>query len=154
MLVVRRASDDAAVAGQDVHRDDRVVHEAVAEGRGLDPNAGDGAAQRDRLELRDDGGHRSDGERGVGEVDEGRHSLRLDEVGFGIDADDLVEMSEIDGRRTPARAVAKQVRRLLRQPDGGVPRRARRRETVREARRLLGVGGHGPGWYRKARLIG
>ena len=154
MLVVRRAGDDAAVAGQDVHRDDRVVHEAVPKRRRLDADAGDRAAERDRLELRHDGRHRAGGERRVGQVDERRHALGFDDARARVDADDVVEVAEIDARPRTRRAVAKEIRRRLGESDGSLARASRRRDVGQQPRRLRGVRRHDAGGCRNERLIG
>jgi hypothetical protein len=145
MLVVARAGDDASIAGENIHRDNGVVHEAVAKRRRLDPDTRDGSAERDGLELRHDRGHRAGLERRVGKVDERRHALGLDQMRFDIHVQHAVEMREVDARRTPTRAIAEEVGRVLREPDRGAPRSAGPGERSRQPRRLLGVAGHEAG---------
>ena len=145
MLVVGGAGDDAPVAREHVHRDDRVVDEPVAKRRRLDADARDGAAERNRLQLRHDRGHRAGRERGIGEVDERGHALGLDPLRLGIHAQHAVEMREIDARRTPACAIAEEIGRPLGEPDGRAARIAGRGERGRQSRRLLGVPGHEAG---------
>ena len=144
VLVVGRAGDDPAVAGQHVERDDRVVDETAPERRRLDAHAGDRAAQRNRLQLRHHGRHRPLRERRVDEVDVADHALGLDGARRRVDRDDLIEMGEIDRVPAPRRAVAKQVRRRLGDADAGraAGGAGRAGEVRGEAGELVGVGGH------------
>ena len=121
VLVVARADDDAAVAGQHFQRDGRVVHQSVPERGRLDPDAGHRAADGDRLQLRHDAGHRPMRERRRRRARRRSSSLRLSTVcGGGVESDDAIEMLEVDSRRRAPGAVAKQVRRRFGETD---PRR-------------------------------
>ena len=52
VLALGPGRDDLAGAGEDVHLEDRLVGQAAAERRRLDPEPGDRAPERDGLELR------------------------------------------------------------------------------------------------------
>ncbi len=154
VLVVRRARDDAAIAGQDVHGDDRIVHEAVPKRRCLDADAGYRAAKRDRLQLGHDGRHRACGERGVGKIDERRHALGFDKARLRVDANDLVEVAEIDAGSRSRRPVAKEIRCRLGESNGSLAQASRRRKLLQQPRRLRRIRRHGARGCRNARLIG
>ena len=68
VLVVGGGADDAAVAGQDLHLDDRLVRHPVAQRSGLDAQPGDRPAEGDRLELRDHQRHQPVPQRRVAQV--------------------------------------------------------------------------------------
>jgi hypothetical protein len=63
VLILGRAGKHPAVPGEDVHLEQRFVHEPMPERRRFDPDPGRGAAERDRLELRDDRRHHAGCER-------------------------------------------------------------------------------------------
>ena len=116
VLVGRGAGDHASVAEDDVELEHRVVHEAIAVRGRLDADAGDGAAERDGLQLRHDRGHHAVGEALAREILVGNHAFGLDSV--GADREHLVELAHV---KPPARrrgAVAEEVGGLLREPDG------------------------------------
>ena len=85
VLVVGAGGDDLAPGQQHLELEQRVVHEAVAERGRLDAHAGGRAADRDRLQLRHDGGHRAGGERRVDERLVGREPLDVDPAERGVD---------------------------------------------------------------------
>ncbi len=152
VLVVRRAADDLPVGSQHLERMHRIVDESMPERRRLDSDAGDGAAEGDRLELRHDRRHGALRERRVGESLVGNHSLGLDDAGTGVDPDDVGEAREVDPGRAPRRAIAKEVRCPLREARRG--RATGSRELGAQPHRLVGVPRHARGRYRNARLIG
>jgi hypothetical protein len=144
VLVVGRADDDATVACQHVQRNDGIVDEALAERRRLDAHAGDRAAQRDRFQLRHHGRHCALRQRRVDQVGVADHALGLDDAGRRIDPDHLVEMGEVDRVPASRRAVAKEIRRRLRNPDArpAACGPLRCSEIRGETRELVGVGAH------------
>ena len=142
VLVLRRASENAAIARHHVDCGDVVVHEPMAERRGLDAHAGHRAAQRDRLELRHDRGHHAVRERRVGEIDVAHHSLGFDEPGGGVDRKHVIEALEIDRGPRARLAVAEEVRCFLGESDAR-PGPAAGPEFGEEVRLAVGVRDHG-----------
>src|SRR5436309_9026 len=72
----------------------------------------------------------------IDEIDVSRHPFRLDQTGGGIDADGLIEMSEIDFRASWSSAVAKQVGGTLVLSDRG-PRAGGRSGKLGQPPRIL-----------------
>ena len=145
VLAVRRRGDDVAVGEQHVHRAHRLVRQAVPERRGLDAQPGDRAAERDRLELRDDERHDAAGQRGCGERLVGGHALDLGGAGGEVDVDDAGERGGVEPLRLPF-AEAEEVRRLLAQPHAGVgPERAELPDEIVDRRERAGPGTPAPG---------
>ena len=101
VLVVVGGDDDAAVAGQDLQLGDGLVRHAVAQRGGLDAEAGDRAAEGDRLELGHHQRHQLVRERGVAEVLVGGHAPDAGRPGDGIDAQHVAERGDVKLGRAP-----------------------------------------------------
>ena len=116
----------------------------VAERRGLDAEAGDRAAERDRPQLRDDERHQAVGQGRVDEVLVGAHALHVGGAGLDVDRDDAVEAGDVEAGCVRAGARAEEVGGLLGQPHR-LPRRDRgvRRSKARD-RLLMGRGFRSP----------
>ena len=86
-VLLARAGKDFAGAGQDIHLDDGLVRQAVAEARGFHAHAGHRAAQGDGLKLRNDERHEAVRQGGIDQVLVGAHALHIGGAGEGIDLD-------------------------------------------------------------------
>jgi hypothetical protein len=123
VLVVGTRPHDLPVPRQDVHLPDRLVREAVAEGRRLDAESSDGASEGDRLELRYDQRRPMVRQESVDDLLVGGHPLDLGRARVGIDVEHPVERADVEpgGALGPE---AEQVGGGLGQPDrsvGGQP---------------------------------
>jgi hypothetical protein len=78
VLAVRRAVNYTPVGQENVGIDERVVHETIAEGVGLDADADTRAADRDVLELRCDERRDVIGQRVVDDRLEGREAFNVE----------------------------------------------------------------------------
>ena len=117
VLVVGAGHDDLTGPGEDLHLADRLVRQAVAEGRGLDPEPGDRPAEGDGLELRDDQRHRPDRQGRVDEPFVGGHPLHLGDQPLGVDRQDVVELADVQAGHVETLAGAEEVGGALGQPD-------------------------------------
>jgi hypothetical protein len=115
MLVVGPAGHDFTVRQQHLDLRKRVVHEAVEKGRGLDAHPCRGASDRDRLQLRNDGGHQPLVERCRHEVLIGGQALDVDQHARAVDAEHMVEPGQVEWLPSSAVPVPEQVRRALRE---------------------------------------
>ncbi len=117
--------DHAAVAGEDLHLGHRLVRHSAAQRAGLDAQAGDRAAERDRLQLRHDQRHQAVPQGGVGEVLVGRHAADDRRARRRVDAQHAPERRHVEAGRGAAAAEPEQVRRPLGQPDRAAGRNRR-----------------------------
>ena len=117
VLAVGRRDDDLAGAGEDVHLEDRLVGQPVAERRRLDAQPGDRAAEGDRLQLRHDEGHQAVGQGRVDQVLVGRHPLDVGGAGLRVDRDDLVQPRDVEPGAGRVRPGPEEVGGALGQPD-------------------------------------
>ena len=115
VLAVRASDDDLTVAGEDLRLEDRLVRQAGAERRRLDAQAGDGAAQRDRAQLRDDEGHEAVRKGRRDQVLVGRHALHAGGSRDRVEVDDVVQVGDVESRGVRG-ALAEEVRGPLAQP--------------------------------------
>jgi hypothetical protein len=96
VLVVRTRGDDLGRAGEHVHLDHRLVRAAVAVRRRLDAQPGHRAAERDRLELRDDERHEPMTQRRVDEVLVRRHPEHVGGARLRVHRQDAVEAGRVE----------------------------------------------------------
>jgi hypothetical protein len=106
MLVRRRADHDVAIGQQHLQLLDCVVNQAVLERRSLDAEAGDGATDRDRLQLRDGARQQALGQHRHRQRAVAGHALDVDDPGGAVDVEHAVEGADIDLARRLGRAVA------------------------------------------------
>ena len=134
----RPASDDAAIRQRDVHFLHRLVDQAVAEGRGLDADAGHRAANGDGLELRHHARHHAVGQRGVDQGVVGNHPLDVRPAFFRVY---FKHIHQAPGGKAAARgrAIAQQIGERLVQPPFRSAVGAGSRQRVGEGLRSLGV---------------
>ena len=133
VLVVGGGADDAAVAGQDLHLDDRLVRHPVAQRSGLDAQPGDRPAEGDRLELRDHQRHQPVPQRRVAQVLVGGHAADPGGAAGRVDFQHVTEGGDVQPARSrgarrglrDAVAEPEEVRGALGQADGS-PGRQRR----------------------------
>ena len=118
MFVGRRRGQDLAVAGEDVDLENRLMGQAGAEGRALDAESGDRAAEGDRLELWDDQRCEAVRQSGRDEVLVGAHAGDVGGARLGIHRDDPVESGDVQSRMRIGGALTKEVGRLLRKTHG------------------------------------
>ena len=118
VLVVVGGDDNAAVAGEDLHLGDGLVRHAVAQRGGLDAQAGDRAAEGDRLELRYHHRHQLVREGRVAEILVGGHAADAGRPGDRIDAQHVAERGDVEPGRCIRFGVTEpeQVGRVLGQP--------------------------------------
>ncbi len=121
----RRALDDAALAGEDLHFLHRLVHQPVTERRRFDPQAAHRAADRDGLELRHHRRQQAVAQRFLDERGVRRHPLDIGDPALGIDAQHMVERAGVQPVPGSSLAAAEQIGGRLPQPDRDAPRRRR-----------------------------
>ena len=119
VFVVGRAQHDPAVAGEDIHVENRFMDQAVAERACLDPHAGGGATEGDRFQLRYDHRHTALLQCRRGEDIIGDRAFRLDPTGCGIDAEDVIEGPNVERSPRMIGAVAEQIGARFRKSNGG-----------------------------------
>ena len=107
-----------AGTGQDVQLQHRLVRHPVAEGRRLDPQAADGAAQGDGPQLRHHEGGQPVGQGDGDEVLVGAHPLDVRRPRHGVDGDHATQARGVQARRAVRLPAAEQVGGRLGQPDG------------------------------------
>ncbi len=98
-VVARPGGDHLARAGEHVHLRDRLVRQSVAEAGRLDAEAGHGAAERDRAQLRH---HHRDQSVRQGRVDEvlvGAHALHVGGAGRRVDLDHAGQAGDVEAGR-------------------------------------------------------
>ena len=117
--VARPAGDELAAAGEDVHLQDRLVRQAVAERRRLDAEARDRAAEGDGAQLRHDVRDEPVRQGGVDEVLVGAHALHVGGAALDVHGDDAVEAGDVETGDPGDCARAEEVGGPLRQAHGG-----------------------------------
>ena len=125
VLSLGARGDDIACAGEDVHLQDGLVRQAVAERRRLDAEAGHRPAQGDGPQLRDHERAQAVGQRRCDEVFVGAHAADLGRATGRLDRDHPVEPRDIEPGDPGAGAGTEEVGRLLGQAD-----RSRRRDRA------------------------
>src|SRR5690606_16775198 len=145
VLVVRCSGQDVPGAGEDAHCGDRLVRQAAAEAGRLDAKTGDGPAEGDGLELRDDQRHDAVGEELVDQLlvcrepaDHGRSGSVVGRLGHFEDAGELGQVEPAGG----GVAWPEQVGRLLGQAHP-LHRADVRLRTRDGAVKVCRTGGHG-----------
>ena len=103
-VLAGRCCEHITGAGEDVHLEHRLVRQSIAERRRLDAEAGDGAAERDGLELRHHEGGEPVGQRRGDEVLVGAHAGHISRARLGIDRDDVRQPRGVEPRRVRLRA--------------------------------------------------
>ena len=120
VLVVRGGRHHLAVAGQDLHGQDRLMRHAQAQRGGLDAQAGDRAAQGDRLQLGHHERHQAVRQRRVRQVLVGGHAAHHRGAGRRVDVQHPAERGDVQlSGPGPRRLIAEpeQVGGALGQPD-------------------------------------
>ena len=116
-MLARRAGHKAAVAGEDLHLFDGLVHEAESERRRFDADAAYRAANGDGLELGHYGGQQAVRQRAVGEGLVRGHALDVGGQAVAVDAQDVMEIAHIDTAFITLIAMAEEVRRRFGKAD-------------------------------------
>ncbi len=96
MLVVGRRRNDIAVRKQYLERQHRFMWQAAAKRARLDPDPGDGTADRDRLQLGHDERHRALRETGIRQRLVSGHAFDLDRLGLGVNGQDIGQRAHIE----------------------------------------------------------
>src|SRR5699024_10113901 len=113
----RRAGHHLTSAGEDVHLDQDLVRQTIAEARGLHAQTGDRPPPGNRLQLRDDGRAVTVGQDGIHQVLVGAHSLHVGGSGHRVDGDHRTAAGDVQARCGRLVAAAEEVGGFLRQAD-------------------------------------
>ena len=124
MIAARTCHRDAA-AGQDIHLFNRLVNQPVTERGRLDAHSAHGAAHRNALQLRRDGGQQTVAQSLANDGIVGRHALHIGGESVRVYREHSVEIAGLEFAAVKLSAMAKEIRGPLAQAHGRTRRHDR-----------------------------